>query len=215
MDLGVIRPFYADWEAYNRHIVEVVGEMTGGQLAVQPARTRWPVWATVGYMAGVRVFWLCHMPGEPGIETTPFGDPTLDGSWEDDLDHPRGADELVDALQSTWSLIAGCLDRWTPEMLDETIVTKSRPSFSRQSILLRLLSHDPYHAGELSQTLGIAGLPQIDLWPPEDHSSSSSRRRIKLAVSATFPASLMAWSYAARNSCLRPIRRRRSARVAW
>jgi hypothetical protein len=133
-------------------------------------------------------------------------------------------------------------------MLDETIVTESRRSFSRQSILLRLLSHDAYHAGELSQTLGIVGLPQIDPWPPEDQPPprdrlspqrprsgvvaevlgvvrereqrnttypSSSRRRIKLAVSATFPASLMAWSYAARDSCLRPIRRRRSARVAW
>ena len=40
---------------------------------------------------------------------------------------------------------------------------------TRQSILLRLLSHDAYHAGEISQTLGIAGLPQIDLWPREDH----------------------------------------------
>ncbi len=104
-----------------------------------------------------------------GVQPTPFADPTLDGGWEDDLDHPRSADELVGALQSTWSLIAGCLDRWTPAMLDETIVTESRRSFSRQSILLRLLSHDAYHAGELSQTLGIAGLPQVDLWPPEDH----------------------------------------------
>lgn len=25
-------------------------------------------------------------------------------------------------------------------------------------------SHDSYHAGELSQTLGIHGLTQIDLW---------------------------------------------------
>jgi hypothetical protein len=35
---------------------------------------------------------------------------------------------------------------------------------SRGSILQRLFSHDAYHCGELSQTLGIAGLPQIDLW---------------------------------------------------
>jgi hypothetical protein len=27
-----------------------------------------------------------------------------------------------------------------------------------------MFSHDAYHAGELSQTLGIEGLPQIDLW---------------------------------------------------
>ena len=36
----------------------------------------------------------------------------------------------------------------------------------RQSVLMRMISHDAYHCGELSQTLGIHGLPQIDLWPP-------------------------------------------------
>ena len=38
---------------------------------------------------------------------------------------------------------------------------------SRASILQRLFSHDAYHCGELSQTLGIHGLPQIDLWRPD------------------------------------------------
>ena len=37
-------------------------------------------------------------------------------------------------------------------------------SHSRSSILQRLLTHEAYHCGELSQTLGIHGLPQIDLW---------------------------------------------------
>jgi hypothetical protein len=37
----------------------------------------------------------------------------------------------------------------------------------RGSVLQRLFSHDAYHCGELSQTLGIAGLTQIDLWAPE------------------------------------------------
>ena len=35
---------------------------------------------------------------------------------------------------------------------------------SRSSILQRMFSHDAYHCGELSQTLGLHGLPQIDLW---------------------------------------------------
>jgi hypothetical protein len=45
-----------------------------------------------------------------------------------------------------------------------------RPEFgpdwvhTRGSVLQRVFSHDVYHCGELSQTLGIAGLPQIDLW---------------------------------------------------
>ena len=37
----------------------------------------------------------------------------------------------------------------------------------RVSIVQRLLTHEAYHCGELSQTLGIHGLPQIDLWRPD------------------------------------------------
>ncbi len=78
-----------------------------------------------------------------------------------------GADELVDALDSTFRLVEGCLDRWTPEMLANEIRRDYDGTVQvhhRGSILQRLFSHDAYHCGELSQTLGIAGLPQIDLW---------------------------------------------------
>ena len=166
-----IRPFYADWALYHRHIVDLVGGMSDDELGIRPAPERWPIWATVGHMAGVRVFWLCYVMREPGIESTPWADPAQAG-WEEDLDNPRGADELAGALTSTWAIVDRCLDRWTPGMLDETVGVESADGVrlhTRQSILLRLLSHDAYHAGELSQTLGIAGLPQIDLWPPEDH----------------------------------------------
>jgi len=37
---------------------------------------------------------------------------------------------------------------------------------TRASVLQRMPSHEAYHAREPSQTLGIAGLPQIDLWKP-------------------------------------------------
>lgn len=35
---------------------------------------------------------------------------------------------------------------------------------TRASILNRMLSHDAFHAGEISQLLGRHGLPVIDLW---------------------------------------------------
>lgn len=107
--------------------------------------------------------------GEPGADATPFTDPA-DSGWEDDLDHPRSAGELVEALDSTFGLIEGCLDRWTPEMLAQEIhrdYDGTVQVHTRGSILQRLFSHEAYHCGELSQTLGIHGLPQIDLWRPE------------------------------------------------
>jgi uncharacterized damage-inducible protein DinB len=164
-----IRPFYGMWPQYNRRLRDVIAGMSAEQLAVRPSPDRWPVWATVAHTAAVRVYWLCQVIGEPGAETTPFGDPAGFG-WEDDLDHPRGAGELVNALDTTWRLIDRCLDGWTPEMLADRIERDYDGALqvhSRGSIVQRLFSHDVYHCGELSQTLGMAGLPQIDLWRPD------------------------------------------------
>ncbi len=165
-----IRSFYDMWPQYNRRIVEVVRPMTAEQLAIRPSPELWPIWATVGHTAGVRVYWLCGVVGEPGAETTPFVDPLSGLGWEDDLERPRDADDLVTALETTWRIVEGCLDRWTPEMLMDTIERRygeERQVHTRGSVLQRMFSHDAYHCGELSQTLGIHGLPQIDLWRPD------------------------------------------------
>jgi uncharacterized damage-inducible protein DinB len=165
-----IRPFYDRWPTYNQRLVEVVRSMSAEQLAVRPAPDRWPVWATVGHTAGGRVYWLCGVLGEPGAETTPFTEPLSGVGWEDDEDTPRGAEELVRALETTWRIVDRCLDRWTPTMLAETFSREydgEQQAHTRASVLQRLFSHDAYHCGELSQTLGIHGLPQIDLWRPD------------------------------------------------
>jgi uncharacterized damage-inducible protein DinB len=170
MSTSTIRSVYDMWPQYNRRLREVIGAMSAGQLAIRPSADRWPIWATVGHTAGGRVYWLCDVIGEPGAETTPFLGAAMTTGWEDDLDHPRSADELVEALDSTWLLIEGCLDSWTLDMLADEFQRDfgGEPQVhSRSSILQRLFSHDSYHCGELSQTLGIHGLPQIDLWRPD------------------------------------------------
>ena len=164
-----IRAFYDRWPQYNRRLTEVIAAMTDEHLAIRPSPTLWPIWATVGHTAAVRVYWLCTVLGEPGAETTPWPDPDSEG-WEDDLDHPRTAAELVTALDTTWAIVDRCLDRWRPAMLGEEVERfygDQRQVHSRASILQRLLTHDAYHCGELSQTLGIRDQPQIDLWRPD------------------------------------------------
>ena len=108
--------FYEPWAVYNQRIVEVVGAMTPDELAIRPAPDGLPVWATVAHTAGARVYWLCGVFGEPGAETTPFPQVVTGVGWEDDLKRPRTAEELTEALESTWRVIAGCLERWTPEI---------------------------------------------------------------------------------------------------
>ena len=164
---GPVGRYYDGWQIYNDRMIEVVGQLSAEDLAVRPSPDGWPIWATVGHTAGARVYWLCGVFGEPGAESTPFPDVISGVGWEDDPGTTRTAAELTEALTSTWRIIQGCLERWTPDVLFEQFDPQARKRTqvqTRQAVLLRLLSHDAYHCGELSQTLGINGHPQIDLW---------------------------------------------------
>ena len=164
-----IRAFYDRWPQYNQRLTEVVAAMTDEQLAIRPSPEGLPIWATVGHTACARAYWLCGVLKEPGAEATPWPDALAWDGWEDHLDHPRTATELVWALDSTWAVVDRVLETWEPSMLPEEVERwygDNRQLHSRASILQRLLTHEAYHCGELSQTLGIAGLTQIDLWRP-------------------------------------------------
>ena len=164
---GPIRPVYDGWEVYNGRLIEAIQGLSDEQLKLRASPDHWPIWALAGHMAGTRVYWLCGVFGEPGAETTPFADYLTGLGWEDDETTPRGSDELAGALTSTWALVDSCLERWTPESLGETATVQlaSGPRIhTRQSVIMRMISHDAYHCGEISQILGTHGLPEIDLW---------------------------------------------------
>ena len=89
--------------------------------------------------------------------------------WEDDENTPRGSAELVGALESSWKIVEGCLERWTPAMLADDFkreIGGKTQIHTRQSVLMRLLTHDAFHSGEISEILGMHRLPEIDLWRP-------------------------------------------------
>ena len=170
MSTTTIRIAYGMWPQYNRRVREVVAAMTDEQLAARPSTDLLPIWATVGHTAAMRVYWLCAVVGEPGIEATPFWNGAEAIDWADDLDHPRSGGELATALDSTFAIVDGCLDRWTIEMLTDEIERRYGDTLqvhTRSSILQRLFTHEAWHWGELSQLLGIHRLPQPDLWRPD------------------------------------------------
>ena len=113
------------------------------------------------------MFWLCVFAGEPGVETTPFPNSAFDCPGDDDLEHVWSADRLAGAIDSTFRVVERCLDTWTLDMLNEEI---RRPEWdaswvhTRGSVIQRVFSHDVWHAAEVNEALGNAGLPQIDLW---------------------------------------------------
>jgi uncharacterized damage-inducible protein DinB len=162
-----IRRFYADWSQYRSRLVEAVRDLTDEQLALRAGPEHFPIWALAAHSAGARVYWLCGVLGEPGADMTPFRHPLDELGWEDDPDHPRTAAELVFALESSGAVIDRCLDTWTPDMLEVKVEREYRDvrsQHTRRSVVLRLLSHDAFHGGEISQLLGANGLPAIDLW---------------------------------------------------
>ena len=164
-----IAPLYAGWHLGNADLIAVIGDLTPAQLGLPVER---PIWASASHIAGARVYWLCHVFNEPGAETTPFTDPNV--GWEDDLTHPRSAAELIGALASSWRIVERCLATWTPESLSQE-ARRARADghvqiHTRQSVLMRLITHDAFHIGEISLVVGSNGLAgrtpngAIDMW---------------------------------------------------
>ena len=157
---------YEGWNLVNESLVAALAPLSAEQLALPIGSPTWPIWASVGHLAGARVYWLCHVFKEPGAETTPFTDPTGMG-WEDDLAQPRSAGELVKALTSSWKIVERCLATWTTETMEQE-ARRTRGSVvqihTRQSVLIRLITHDAFHSGEISLVLGSNGLGAIDPW---------------------------------------------------
>lgn len=168
---GSLGPFYADWRGYNERMVAHLRNLSAEDLALRSSPDHYmPIWAIAAHTAGTRIYWLCHVFGEPGAETTPFADPTGLG-WEDDLEVVRSGEEVAGAWESTWGVVQGCLDRWTPNSLDQVARREGRKGVeehSRQSILLRMITHEAYHGGEIALIEGIHGRSQLDLWPARD-----------------------------------------------
>ena len=161
-----IRPAYSNWPRYNRSLRDVVASLTDEQLAIRPSPERWPIWATIGHAACQRVSWLCGFAGESGAEATPFPDALHRCPGDEYLEPVMNADQLAEALESTFHIVENALDRWTLDMLDEEIrrtFGEEEWVYTRGSVIQRVFAHDIYHCAELNEALAIAGLPQIDL----------------------------------------------------
>lgn len=158
---------FPDWTQHASRIRDAVAGLTADLLALQAGPDHAPIWALAAHVASTRVYWLCGVFREPGAEGTPFPDPLNGEGWEDDLSRPRSAEELAWALDSSFEVVRGVLDRWT---MDDLGLTAGRrwgdtvQVHTRGSVLNRLFSHDAFHAGEISQLLGLHGIGSIDLW---------------------------------------------------
>jgi uncharacterized damage-inducible protein DinB len=171
MSTGVLGPIYEGWTKHQASVIEALRGLAPEQLALRTAPHQWAIWQLAGHVAGGRAYWFHDVLGEGDpstrdlfrVESTTVPGLSLeDAGWEDDEDHPRSADELVDGLTRTWTLVDDCLRRWTPEDLDASVVRPER-THHRGWVVWHVMEHDLHHGGEISQILGSNGLPGLDL----------------------------------------------------
>lgn len=170
-----VQPFYDGWENHQRLLLAALRDLTPEQLGLRTVPHMWSVWQIAGHMAGARAYWLHDVLGEGDpatrdmfrVTSTMVPDLPLDSAgWEDDENHPRGAAEIVEGLDRSWTMVDGCLRRWTA---DDLAVEFSRPNlngsatFTRQWVIWHLIEHDLHHGGEISLILGSNGLQGLDL----------------------------------------------------
>jgi uncharacterized damage-inducible protein DinB len=166
-----LRRFYEGWAKHQALVIDALRDLTPNQLALGTAPHQWAVWQLAGHVAGARSYWFHDVLGEGDrstrdlfrVDSTTVPGLSLDDAgWEDDADHPRSADELVEGLTRTWAIVDDCIRRWTPEDLDTSFVRGSR-THHRGWVVWHVMEHDLHHGGEISQILGSNGLPGLDL----------------------------------------------------
>lgn len=154
--------FYQGWETYQQQLIVALQPLTSDQLSLRAGPHLRSIRMIATHLLGVRAGWLYYVLNERDERLV-----ELD-QWRDQDQVMRTANELVDALQTTWHVLHAGLQRWTAE--DLAIIFwnfddngEPEAPYSRQWILWHLLEHDLHHGGEISLTLGLHRLPAIEL----------------------------------------------------
>ncbi len=171
MSATALGAFYDGWARHQALVIDALAGLTREQLDLRTAPHQWAVWQLAAHIAGSRAYWFHDQLGEGDAatrdlfrvdRTTVHGLSLEDAGWEDDEDHPRTAEELVEGLRRTWADVDDCLGRWTAEDLEATVVRPSR-THHRGWVVWHVMEHDIHHGGEISQILGSHGLAGLDL----------------------------------------------------
>ena len=166
---------YTGWADHQAKLLDIISRLTPTQLALRPSPQHWAIWQLASNMAGGRAYWFHDVLGEgqAGVRdrfrvanpTVP-GLPLADAGWEDDENHPRNAAELVDAFETTWDLIDGCLRRWSGKDLDVAFQRERAgrtQSSTRGWVIWHLIEHELQHSTEIALILRQHDLPTLDL----------------------------------------------------
>jgi uncharacterized damage-inducible protein DinB len=163
---SALEPLREGWANHQRMLATALRDLTPQQLALRTAPHMWAVWQLAAHVAGARMHWFHDVLGEgyTGVRdnfrvasTTVPDLPLEDAGWEDDENHPRRAEELVEGLTRSWDVVDQCLARWTAEDIGDEFSRRRRTgtqTVTRGWVIWHVMEHDVHHGGEISQILG-------------------------------------------------------------
>lgn len=157
---STLATFYRGWYDYQVLLSKALVPLSPDQLDLRPAPRLRSLGEIVTHMIGARARWFHNLMGEGDQEFAALA------TWDRPGMPPRGAAELVAALQQSWRVMQEAIARWTPAewaQRYEGDPGDEPASFTRQWVVWHLIEHDLHHGGEVSITLGLHGLPAPDL----------------------------------------------------
>jgi uncharacterized damage-inducible protein DinB len=153
---------YPGWDAYQELLVMAIAPLTPEQLTLRSAPHLRAIGQNCQHIIGGRVRWCNWVMG--------MGDEAFAAmaEWDRSGMPERSADELVSGLRSSWQVLHDALQSMDPADLDRIYPNVDREpdepeEFSGRWIIWHLIEHDVFHGGEISQILGMHGLPGLDL----------------------------------------------------
>jgi uncharacterized damage-inducible protein DinB len=159
-----VAEFYNGWATYQQRLVTAIAPLEKAHLQLRAAPNLWSIGMLGSHIIAARGWWFHFWMKEGGEEFAEYAD------WDEgEAMAERSAAEIVGGLEATWQLIDARLSAWTAADLRKQFQRPvpndagKRPRRTRQWIIWHVLEHDLHHGGEVSFSLGIHGLPGIDL----------------------------------------------------
>ena len=155
-------PMYEGWENYQQLLINAIEPLTLEQLASRPGARLRSIGENAAHIVGTRAGWVYYVLRREDESLLPLTE------WQGRPDQPaHSAAEIIEGLRVTWKVIEDTLKEWSPadleELVHDTDENGNDYTVTRRWVIWHLIEHDTHHGGELSFSLGIAGLPGISL----------------------------------------------------
>jgi uncharacterized damage-inducible protein DinB len=159
-DQASLAAIYDGWRTYQQVLSRALAPLTAEQLELRAAPRLRSVGEIARHIIGARARWFYQLLGEGGEEFAALG------RWDRPDMPARSAAELLHGLERTWQGMHEAIARWTPEQWQETYPGEGETepeAITRPWVIWHLVEHAVHHGGEISLTLGVHGVPALEL----------------------------------------------------